>query len=298
MTRQVFTIDGRCPTKGSTPEADSGIALDYIRGLLRDQDPTRMVYFVHEGDPVSKARARFHRKTGRVYTPQRTQTAQEALAWRFKAAIKDAPWVGNVAIVAVFYRPNYQRIDADNLMKLVMDAGTEAGVWKDDCQVTHQLAVVELDAQRPRTIVAMCPSVSSLDRHPDLEFVCERCQKVFTRTRVSCVGRTIKFCSNDCRNVAVPKGEARCPKCDTVFSRSMSGQRYCSNVCKYADASRRAIASLQRPPAVCTKCGTRVSRREYLFCYGCRRKGRKPGSQSKPKIVPETTFLPRHGKQT
>lgn len=265
-------------------ESDASIALDYIRGLIRAQDPEHITYFVHEGEPVSKARARWTRR-GHTYTPERTQTAQEALAWRFRQVVKDTPWIGNVALVAVFYRPNYQRIDADNLMKLVMDAGTQAGVWKDDCQVTHQMSVVELDAERPRTIVAMCPVESSLNRRPDVEFVCVVCAKPFSLPRAEVGRRKPKYCSSDCHNKgATVRDEARCPKCETVFQRQRAGQRYCSNACKHAEASKRAIASLQRPPAVCSKCGERVSRREYLFCAKCRRKGRKPGSKNKPNV--------------
>lgn len=282
-----FTIEGRCPTKGSTRlagESDSSIALDYLRGLLRDYDTEKIVYFVHEGDPVSKARARFNLKTKRVYTPERTQTAQEAIAWRFRAAVRDAPWVGNIALVAVFYRSNHQRIDADNLMKLVMDAGTQSGIWKDDCQVTHQLSVVELDAERPRTIVALSPVTSSLNRHPDIEFICQRCGVTFARPRVYASGRAPqKYCSSACR--AEPLGMACCPKCDTVFDRKKAGQRYCSDACRLSCVGRRKSAAQQRPPALCTKCGDRVSRREYLFCAKCRRKGWKPGSKSKPKVA-------------
>ena len=269
-------------------ESDSSAALDYLRGLLREYDTEKIVYFVHEGDPVSKARARFSFKTKRAYTPGRTQTAQEALAWRFRAAVKDAQWVGNIALVAVFYRSNHQRIDADNLMKLVMDAGTQSGIWKDDCQVTHQLSVVELDAARPRTVVALSPVASTLNRNPDASYTCVVCQKSFTRNRAEVGRRQPKYCSTECQKALYVKERARCPKCGTEFQRQRSQQRYCSNPCRISATLTRKPNTEQRPPAVCTKCGTRVSRREYLFCATCRRKGRKPGAKNKPKPVQET----------
>lgn len=169
-----FIIDGRCPTKGSTRslnEPDMSRVLDYMRGVLRDHDSSQIVAFVHEGAPVSKARARWSRK-GHFYTPDTTQGAEEALAWRFREVVKGRPWKGNVALAAVFFRPNHQRIDADNLMKLVLDAGTKAGVWDDDCQVTHQIAVIEKDAAKPRTVIALSAVSGSLDRSETTEAAC------------------------------------------------------------------------------------------------------------------------------
>lgn len=262
-------------------EGDISRVTDYLRGVLRDFDTSTIVAFVHEGVPASKTRARWSRRNQRFYTPSDSAAAQDALSWQFRQAIRGEPWKGNIAIAVVFFRPNHQRIDADNLMKLVLDAGTKAGVWRDDCQVTHQVSVIEKDAVRPRTVIAMSPVESSLDRNLTVESMCERCGKPFQRIRTI----KAKYCSKACR--ITPRGMACCPKCDTVFDRKKAGQRYCSDACRLSGVGKRKSAAQQRPPAVCTKCGERVSRREYLFCYKCRRKGRKPGSKSKPKIAPE-----------
>jgi Holliday junction resolvase RusA-like endonuclease len=286
-----FTIQGRCPTKGSTamtaqkPESDIPRVMSYLTPLLRGYDTSEIVAFVHEGAPVSKARARWHRKQQRFYTPDSSTGAQDALSWKFKQVVKGEPWKGNIAIAVVFFRPNHQRIDGDNLMKLVLDAGTTAGIWGDDCQVTHQVSVIEKDTERPRTVIALSAVASSLDRHQTIEFTCQRCLNPFTRLRTEVIGRTIKFCSAECRNLSAVKASARCPKCDVKFVRKRSGQRYCSNACRLAPGLHRKPGAKQRPPAVCGQCGTRVSRREYLFCAGCRRKGRKPGAKNKPRAA-------------
>lgn len=251
-----FTVLGPPACKGSTvsdTESDMSRVLDYLRGLLRDYDSQQIVSFVHEGAPASKARARWNRIQQRFYTPASSSGPQQALSWAFKAAVKGEPWRGNIALVAIFFRPNHQRIDGDNLMKLVLDAGTKAGVWGDDCQVTHQVSVIEKDALRPRTVIAMSPVGSSLDRNQTVELSCVRCGKSFTRMRTAIAGRTPKYCSPAC--VATPLTSAR-------------------------------PAEFQRPAATCSKCGNRVSRREYLFCALCRRKGRKPGAKNKPKTEP------------
>jgi len=121
-----------------------------------------VVRLVHDGQPERKARPRFGQ--GRTFTPKQTEDAERALAWALRAALRGRTFTGNVAALATFYRSNRLRCDADNLMKLVLDAGTQAGAWQDDCQVTLQLAVVEYDADHPRTELVLAECSSSMDR--------------------------------------------------------------------------------------------------------------------------------------
>lgn len=243
-----------------------------------------MVVFVHEGAPVSKSRARWNRKQGRFYTPEKTQTAEEAMSWSFTTAVRERPWSGNVALAAVFFRPNQQRIDADNLMKLVLDAGTKAGAWSDDSQVTHQVSVIELDAARPRTVVALAPVTSTLDRGRDIELICEICKEPFIRDRILLARRRPKVCSKICLQTlrASKLTTARCARCGTKFQRRKAAQRYCSHPCAL---SHEGLLR-RREPSKCQVCGEAVSRPEYLNCNRCRRKGRKPGSKNLPKVTP------------
>jgi len=263
------------------PDSDMELGLSKLRAVIGEQDPHEMVCFIHEGDPCSKARARWHMKQQRFYTPGDVLTRQSALAREFIEAMSERPWTCNVAIVAIFFRPNSQRIDADNLMKLVMDAATQAEVWRDDCQVTTQAAWIELDRQRPRTIIALCPTVSSLNRDPVEVRNCRRCRELFKFDRFKAYHNP-KYCSNACAQ-ADSLRETRCARCEKTFKRSIAGQRYCSEACQAADKLVRQAARLQRPWPKCAKCGNRVSRREYIHCSDCAPKGRKRGSKNKQK---------------
>lgn len=238
-------------------------------------DADRLIILTIDGEPKSKARARVVR--GHAYTPASTAEAQQALAWHFRARISE-PFTGNVALVALFYRPNHQRIDSDNLMKLVLDAATQAGAWKDDCQVTAQLGIVELDQERPRTVIGMCPIVSTLQRGVVIR-ACPRCGGPFSVTTPQ---QARKYCSPAC---AQPRAIARCPKCGIEFHRRSAGQRYCSRECGRASPLVRQPRWRQRSKPTCQSCGGPVSRREYVRCVNCAPKGRKLGSKNKPKAA-------------
>jgi Holliday junction resolvase RusA-like endonuclease len=132
--------------------------------LLED---ARVVAFVHDGVPVAWERAGFNRKSGAMFTPKKTRDAEEALAWAFhRARNRRKPFHDSVAIVALFYVPTRRRKDLDNLKKLVLDAGTKSGIWLDDSQVIAQASFIELDARRPRTVIAVCPCLGSLSKAP------------------------------------------------------------------------------------------------------------------------------------
>ena len=265
---------------------------DVTRGIERLRrvigpgvDPDHLFSFVVEGDPVSKSRARYSRKSGRTYTPAKTVAAQAVVEMYFRQALQGQTLAGSVAIVAIFYRSNFQRIDADNLMKLVMDAGTKAGVWEDDCYVTAQAAFMEMDRGRPRTVIALCQTQSSLDRMR--MFSCAICSKDFRRSGTATFKRPPQFCSRECRAESYRRDRqpARCPRCETEFERRSAGQRYCSPECRTAVPRVRAPREEQRPRPTCQKCGGPVSRREYIQCANCRPKGRKPGSKNQPVVV-------------
>lgn len=121
----------------------------------------RVGVLVCDGDPVAKQRSR-STKHGGHYTPKETVRAERDLGFLMKALPR--PYVGNVAIVALFYLATRRPKDGENMLKLVMDAGTKAHLWHDDSQVTAGLFLVELDRAHPRTVIALCDTTSTLDR--------------------------------------------------------------------------------------------------------------------------------------
>ena len=283
MTTLTFHCDGL-----PVPSIDAGSgpkqlapALDLLAAIRsgREGDDDALIALVHPGEPVSKARARFTRH-GHAYTPQRTSASEQSLAYAFRGVTKGRTLEGNIAIVAVFYRATYQRVDADNLMKLVMDAATKARVWNDDSQVTAQAAVIELDHENPRTVIALGRTDSTMVRGArTYTKACARCGVEFT---VDAKAYRRVYCKPKC---AQPRVKARCARCGTEFARGAAGQRYCSKKCVQADPLVRQKIAASRPHATCVDCGGRVSRREYIRCSNCSTKGRRIGSKNKPKAT-------------
>lgn len=284
----------------------SSRALDMLRAIEGGVGAWS-IELTHGARPASKSRPRFDARAGRkprVYTPEQSRAAEEYLALSWRLATKGETKDGALAIACVFFRPNRQRIDVDNMVKLVLDAGTKARVWHDDCQVVCIVARVELDASEPRTEIALVPSASTLNRDMYKSSTCSQCHREFTITMSEIVtqqkrvNRRISggFCSTACARASTLV-MARCTHCGCEFKRKSAGQSLCSNKCKFESAPSRAQAMVlagKKPDAPkCQKCGNRVSRREYLNCAACRTRGRKKGSKNLPKAlrieVSETT---------
>lgn len=135
----------------------SGTELHAIAGLL-GADPSLCFTVTVDGNPVPKGRPRFS-KQGHAYTPQKTEQAEAVIAWTCKAG-RPPRIAGPVVVATVFYCKDRRRTDLDNLVKTVLDAGTQAGLWVDDSQVTAQVALLEVDREHPRTEIVWAPRVS------------------------------------------------------------------------------------------------------------------------------------------
>lgn len=66
------------------------------------------------------------------------------------------PSDGSLVIACAFYLPDLRTRDTDNLVKHVLDSANTV-LFRDDRQVTAQAAYVELDRERPRTVVMLGP---------------------------------------------------------------------------------------------------------------------------------------------
>lgn len=155
------TIVGPPRTTGT----DVDLAVAKLRAIGGAGD--ERLTLVHPGTPLPKERARAGPHG--FYTPTKTRHAEGLLTRAFRLARSTdrvRRFHDTVAIVAVFFVPTFQRKDADNCLKLVMDAATKAGVWIDDSQVKAHAVFFELDALNPRTVIAICPYLTSLTRAP------------------------------------------------------------------------------------------------------------------------------------
>jgi Holliday junction resolvase RusA-like endonuclease len=140
--------------------------LDVLVGT--DRAPAA-IYFEHAGVPVPKERARrasrsrtgFEQITGaapkgRFYTPRKTKNAEQDLAWVMRQHVP-MTLHGPIALVVVFFLPDRRKVDGDNLVKLVKDAGNTAKIWLDDSQVCDLVVRKRVDAAHPRTLIALAP---------------------------------------------------------------------------------------------------------------------------------------------
>lgn len=102
----------------------------------------RTIKFVVPGEPVPQPRPRFAMVRGKVhvYNPPRAKAWKRLVGLMLKT---DGRWnkkpiTGPVSISVSFvfsgkpYEPHTKRPDIDNLLKSLMDALTDAGLWHDD----------------------------------------------------------------------------------------------------------------------------------------------------------------------
>jgi Holliday junction resolvase RusA-like endonuclease len=147
------------------------------------------------GEPHSKARPRFD-TDGHAYKDPADADAEQATKWKLRQFFRRGPLTGNVALGCVFFRSSRQEIDADNMLKHVCDAGNGL-LWVDDSQITAKYGGIELDRERPRTILVMAPHVSTMLRGTDYVLTCAGCGEKFQPARA-----TQKCCSRDCAPAA------------------------------------------------------------------------------------------------
>jgi Holliday junction resolvase RusA-like endonuclease len=75
------------------------------------------------------------------YTPEKTVTAEQAVADAFRAAVPGYAYRPDAAYVveAVFHNGTRRHRDVDNMLKLILD-GLNGVAWADDWQVVRVVA--------------------------------------------------------------------------------------------------------------------------------------------------------------
>jgi Holliday junction resolvase RusA-like endonuclease len=215
------------------------------------------------GNPWSKSRPRFGR--GRTFQPKDDSEHEQITGLRMRQL--KVKFTGNVAVVAMFFRGDRQRIDSDNLMKHVCDSGNGV-LWDDDSQITAQAGIVEYDPDNPRTILIIGKHLSSMTRGTDYTTPCVTCSEPIQVTKGR-VAASIRFCSPECKegksgSLIMP---IACVTCGNMFKRGTQNQKYCSVSC----IPRRGVPkpSMQKPKPLCEACGKPVSKVGYKRCRSC-----------------------------
>jgi Holliday junction resolvase RusA-like endonuclease len=300
----------------------STTADDYedMRLSRETDDHVVIARFTVEGEPVSKARARFTKYGSKVhtYTPEKTMQAERAVAWTYRqtvGATGDPSSEETFGLLAQFYNGTQQRRDVDNMLKLLLD-GLNGVAWADDMQVMevsarkHYVSKAEARTEvvvyslglrkRPERKCQHCgqmfrvyPSWPSkvyctddcrlAQRRAARRKTCETCGKQWDPGKPS----EARFCSKDCKKAA-NRVEVACSNCGVMFSKCGSYLRannYCSGECTRAAARSRKVVTRKGD---CRDCGGPVSKAQYLRCKACALEFRSAlGTKGAPEISPK-----------
>lgn len=237
-------------------------------------------YVTLDGKPPSKARPRVG-AGGRVYSDAELVAAEVRTGLLLRQGVGQLE--DNLAVACLFYRPTRHRIDCDNMIKHVCDAGTRGGVWKDDSQITAIAGVIEYDPDRPRTVLAIGRHISTLSRATTAaDGQCEVCSAVIPR-RGRVTGYAPRTCSRGC--TARLKGHADlselipCRHCCRPFKRHTRTSLHCSRECQVATLVGRRKAAA-RPFSTCADCGQELTHHRGGRCRECWRKSPRRGVSS------------------
>lgn len=262
-----------------------------------------VAHFTVDGEPASKARARWDAKRGgRPYTPAATRQAQDKVGWLYRKAVGPHPTRADISfgVFAAFFCATNQRRDVDNMLKLVLD-GLNKVAWADDSQVLEVsgriVRNVPKDQARSEILVYKVPSYGPRTRRckqcggelPDYpsqrdsrEFCKAACGYAWrkaqnTRTCGHCgrqfqakASQEAKYCSKSCAYTAKHVHLA-CTQCGTEYhqARSLAANALpmCSTECRAAYWREHRA---KKAEGTCEDCGGPTSKKTYRRCNACR----------------------------
>lgn len=78
-----------------------------------------------------------HTRMGRHYLTQQARNYYQLVAEVVRKTGQDGLMTGKLHVECDIYPPDNRRRDIDNAFKVIGDACTKAGVWKDDTQINR-----------------------------------------------------------------------------------------------------------------------------------------------------------------
>jgi Holliday junction resolvase RusA-like endonuclease len=138
----------------ATPASGVGASSRRTTGTgVPERRVTDLVVWI-PGNPQPKQRPRTVK--GGTYTPKETVEAEERIRWHLKAA-RAKRMDGPIALEAHFYRKDKRRVDADNLLKTLLDACNKF-LFSDDSQIVEMHVYLERDHDQPGTWLKVGPA--------------------------------------------------------------------------------------------------------------------------------------------
>jgi Holliday junction resolvase RusA-like endonuclease len=196
----------------------------------------RIASIVYQGRALS---SQVFLSGNRAYKREDYTSYRDALKWLLKEKM-GAEWDTHrytFGLRVRFFLQDRRKMDLDNLLKPIMDAGT-GQVWADDSQVVEIYAIMLRDDPEPRVEFL----VYSMDDYNDYHHACIVCGKDINGREGFRNRPYAQFCSKTCCDNAQRKGsELTCKNCGKKFwdGRSIeNGERrrkrakiFCSRPC-------------------------------------------------------------------
>jgi len=213
---------------------------------------TAVAYFVVDGEPISKARARFtnYGSKVRTYTPERTKAGESQVKSAYLKQVGRIQPNKDLAfrVEVDFYCGTRQRRDVDNMVKLVLD-GLNGVAYPDDVQVLEvsgrKCFVPKSDARTEVTVFVLEEGMGRPTR------ACVHCNGQFRTYPSWEKGRSgNRFCSQDCHLAwRAARRMRKCERCGETWDAGKpdGAAKYCSRDCR-SEAGRKSVE--------CAICGT------------------------------------------